>query len=225
MTLSACSIFSAELLKLFLVRKFNNRMKKMRMNRIKLLSIILLVMVATSVFAQDATKRLGFEFNAGASFATNKPGDVKLKPGFGFEGIFHYQLLPSIGAYGGWGWNKFDSKDTSVGADVSFEETGYVLGIQFKKPIGSLPWCYYLRAGALVNHIEIENNDGEIIADTGHGLGFQLAAGVEYELGKNWCFVPGVKFNYLKRDLEIEGITTDLKHSYLSLRVGFVKRF
>jgi hypothetical protein len=83
-----------------------------------------------------------------------------------------------------------------------------VFGLQYKHAIGSTPLSYYLRAGGLYNHIEIENADGDIIGDTEHGLGWQFAAGIDYSLGKNWSITPGLKFNSLARDVEMNGTTT-----------------
>lgn len=190
-----------------------------------LITIALISALALSSFAQENEKRFGFELNGGASFATRKLDDANLNTGFGFEGIFHYRFMPHTGVYGGWGWNRFGANKSFAGTDVCFEETGYVFGLQFKHPIGTMPLSYYLRAGGLYNHIEIENEDGDIIGDSGHGLGFQLAAGIDYSLGKNWSITPGLKFNYLSRDVEMGGVTTSLEHNYLSLRVGILKRF
>ncbi len=181
--------------------------------------------VSSSIMAQENDKRFGLELSAGASWATSKPGNTKLNTGFGFEGLFHYRFMPHTGVYAGWGWNRFGADESFAGSDVCFEETGYVFGLQFKHPISTWPIAYYLRAGGLYNHIEIENSDGDIIGDTGHGLGFQLAAGIDYSLGKNWSITPGLKFNSLSGDVEIEGVTTSLNHNYLSLRVGIIKRF
>lgn len=181
--------------------------------------------VSSSIMAQENDKRFGLELSAGASWATSKPGNTKLNTGFGFDGLFHYRFMPHTGVYAGWGWNRFGADDSFAGPDVCFEETGYVFGLQFKHPISTWPIAYYLRAGGLYNHIEIENSDGDIIGDTGHGLGFQLAAGIDYSLGKNWSITPGLKFNSLSGDVEIEGVTTSLNHNYLSLRVGIIKRF
>lgn len=180
---------------------------------------------SSSIMAQENDKRFGLELSAGASWATSKPGNTKLNTGFGFEGLFHYRFMPHTGVYAGWGWNRFGADESFAGSDVCFEETGYVFGLQFKHPISTWPIAYYLRAGGLYNHIEIENSDGDIIGDTGHGLGFQLAAGIDYSLGKNWSITPGLKFNSLSGDVEIEGVTTSLNHNYLSLRVGIIKRF
>ncbi len=190
-----------------------------------ILTIVFSLLVTAASFAQENEKRFGIELSGGASMATSKPGDAELNPGFGFEGIIHYRLMPHTGIYGGWGWNRFGADNSFAGADVCFEETGYVFGLQFKHPIGTMPLSYYLRAGGLYNHIEIENEAGDIIGDTEHGLGFQLAAGIDYPLGRNWSITPGLKFNYLSRDVEMEGVTTGLNHNYLSLRIGFLKNF
>lgn len=192
--------------------------------KILLTGALSFLMLAATV-AQESTKRFGFELNTGVSIATGKPGDAALRPGFGFEGIFHYRFMPHTGIYAGWGWNRFGAGKSFAGSDVCFEETGYVFGVQFMHPVGAMPISYYLRAGGLYNHIEIENTSGDIIGDTGHGLGFQLAAGIGYAIGKNWSITPGIKFNYLSGDVNIEGVNTDIKHNYLSLRVGFLKRF
>jgi opacity protein-like surface antigen len=189
------------------------------------ITIALIASLTLSSFAQENEKRFGFELNGGASIATRKLDDASLNIGFGFEGIFHYRFMPFTGVYAGWGWNKFASDNSFAGKNADFEETGYILGLQFKHPMGNLPLSYFVRAGGLYNHIEIENADGDIIGDTGHGLGFQLAAGIDYSLGKNWSITPGLKFNYLSRDVEMGGVTTSLDHNYLSLRVGILKRF
>lgn len=189
------------------------------------LAILLIAFLTVNGFAQNPEKRFGFELNGGVSMTTNKVGEAKLKPGFGFEGIFHYRFMPHLGVYGGWGWNHFGADHSFAGADVCFEETGYVLGLQFKCNFGNWPIAYFLRAGGLYNHIEIENNDGDIIGDTGHGLGCQFATGIEYTIGKNWSLLPGIKFNHLNRDVEIGETVKNLNHNYLSLRIGFLKRF
>ena len=176
-------------------------------------------------FAQENEKRFGFELSTGASVATSKLSGVKLNPGFGFEGILHYRFMPHLSVYGGWGWNRFGADNSFAGNDVCFEETGYVFGLEFKHPMGELPLAYYLRAGGLYNHIETENSDGDIINDTQHGLGFQLAGGVDINLGSNWSLTPGVKFNSLSRDTDFEGISKQFDLNYISLRVGILKKF
>ena len=191
-------------------------------------AILLTAIFITSFFcanAQEKQKRFGFELSSGASIATQKLGGAEMNPGFGFEGIFQYRFLEHIGIYGGWGWNRFGADNSFAGNDMCFEETGYVFGLQFKHPIGKGATSYYFRAGGLYNHIEIENADGDITHDSGHGLGWQLAAGFDFNLGKNWSLTPGVKFNSLNRDVENEGVNVPLDLNYLQFRVGILKKF
>jgi opacity protein-like surface antigen len=190
-----------------------------------LITVLFVATFAINGFAQEKEKRFGFELGAGASFATNKLDDAKLNPGFGFEGIFHYRFIEHAGIYAGWGWNRFGANESFAGDDVCFEETGYVFGLQFKHPFGSSPVSYYVRAAGLYNHIEVENSEGSIILDTGHGFGWQAAGGVDVPLGKNWSLTPGVKFNSLKTDVEDEGVTVPLNLNYISVRVGILKKF
>ncbi len=188
-------------------------------------ALTMLVLVSLSSFAQESEKRFGFELNSGVSLATNKIGDASLNTGYGFEGIFHYRFMPHLGVYAGWGLNSFGSDNSFAGTDVCFEETGYVIGLNFMHPIGTSKLAYYLRAGALYNHIETENSDGDIINDSKHGFGYQLAGGIAVNLGKNWSFTPGIRFNSLSRDTKFEGTSKQLDYQYISARVGFAKRF
>ncbi len=190
-----------------------------------LLCIISIVLISVTTLAQENEKRFSFEFSSGASVATQKLAGTSLNTGYGFEGIFHYRFLPNTGIYAGWGLNSFGADESFAGNDVCFEETGYVIGLQFKRPFGDSSLQYYLRAGALYNHIETENAEGDIINDTGHGLGWQLAGGIDFQLGNNWSLTPGLKFNALSRNAEFEEVSRKLVYNYISLRVGIAKQF
>lgn len=189
------------------------------------IALAIFAVITTSGNAQEKDKRFSLELNGGPAFPT-KEFVEGIRMGFGFEGTFQYRILPYAGVYGGWGANWL-STESSVSSEnnMDYEETGYVLGLYFNQPIGSTNLSYYVRAGALYNHIEIENSDGDIVDDSGHGPGFQLAAGLDINLGSGWSLTPGLKFNYLSRETELEGITKQLDYQYLSARIGIMKRF
>jgi hypothetical protein len=191
--------------------------------KVLLVTVIMLVFLFSGN-AQESDKRFGFEVSTGASVATKKLGGATLNPGVGFEGIFQYRFLPHFGAYGGWGWNKFGADESVFGNNIDFEETGYVLGLQFKHPIGQSKTSYYLRAGGLYSHIEVEDG-GDVTLNSGHGLGWQAAGGFDFQLGNNWSLTPGVKFNSLNRDVDNEGTNVPLDLNYLQLRIGLCKKF
>lgn len=203
---------------LFITQNF----KKMKL---KVLGLSMLVLLAMSSFAQESEKRFGFELNSGLSVATKKIDGSSLNTGLGFEGLVHYRFMQHLGAYAGWGWNRFGTDESFTSNDFSFEETGYVIGLNFKHPIGSSKLGYYVRGGALYNHIETDDSDGVTIHDSKHGFGFQLAGGLDIDLGRNWSFTPGVKFNSLSRDTKFEGISKNIDYQYISVRIGFAKNF
>lgn len=189
--------------------------------------VLSILMIATSaIFAQKTEKRFGFELNAGPSFSVSELNNTDLKPGFGFEGIFHYRFLQHTGVFAGWGWNRMAAEQSFAGNDVCFEETGYIFGLQFMHPVASSRFSYYLRAAGLYNHIETENAEGEIIHDSKHGLGYQIGGGLNFSLPKNWSLSAGVKYNSLSRETEFEGMSKTFNYKYVSgLRIGVIKHF
>jgi len=193
--------------------------------KIKLVLVSAIILLSLNSMAQNNEKRFAVELNGGVSFATNKLVDTKLNPGGGFEAVLHYRFLNHLGVYGGWVWNKLSADNSFAGNDVCFEETGYLFGLEFTHPIAESKISYMLRAGALYNHIETENAEGEIINDTGHGFGYQLAGGIDFPIGSSWSIAPIVKFNSLKRKLNFEEVENTLDYNYVSIRIGIIKKF
>ncbi len=193
--------------------------------------VVVMIVTSSNIFAQSVCsnepyKNFGVEMNAGVSFPTSKMAYAKLNTGLGGEILLHYNFMPHLGLYGGWGWNQLSADESFAGKEIDFEETGYIMGLEWKHPLGCTPLSYYVRGAALYNHLEVENNpQGDIIGDTGHGWGYQLAAGLNIPLGKNFHLTPGVKFNSLKRDLNFDSNVRALRQNYISLRVGILYEF
>lgn len=189
------------------------------------IALAIFAMLTLSGFAQEKVKKFGVELNGGPTYALHELGGADLHFGLGYEVIFQYSFTKHIGIYTGWGYTNFSAKDSSTSPFDCFDETGYVLGLQFQHPIGSNPISFFVRGGGLVNHLEVEDENGDLIVDTKHGLGWQLAGGVEIPLGSNWSITPGVKFNSLSRTSETEDSTIKFDLDYLSIRLGIIKRF
>lgn len=188
-------------------------------------TLLMFAILSFNTIAQENEKRFRIEVNGEASIVSSELSGASLNTGLGFETIFQYRFMPYTSVYGGWGWSHFSAKESFAGPDIDFEQTGYILGLQFLRPISSTPVSYFVRAGLLYSHIELENNAGNIISDTGHGVGFQVAGGIEVSMGKNWSLSPGFKFNSLSGETEVEGVNYQLDHRYVSVRIGVVKRF
>ena len=164
-----------------------------------------------NIFAQN---RFSFEFRPGVDFATRKVANINLETGFGFEGTFAYRFMPHLGVYAGWSLNRF------AGPESDFEETGYAYGLQFIHPLGTSKLNLLARAAVVSNHIEVENSDGEIIADSGHGLGWQVEGGVAIPINERWQFLPSIRYKSLSRDIEIGSVRSAFDLRYLSLGIG-----
>jgi len=189
-----------------------------------LATAMITVFTLTSV-VQESEKRFGIELDGDVSIVASDLNGANLNTGLGFETILQYRFMPYTSVYGGWGYTHFNANESFAGSDIDFEQTGYILGLQFKRAISNSPISYFLRGGMLYSHIETENNAGDIISDTGHGVGFQVAGGIEVSMGKNWSLAPELKYNSLSGETELEGMNYELDLRHVSARMGLVKRF
>jgi opacity protein-like surface antigen len=195
------------------------------MKSLKVLFAAVLSIIA--IQTNNAQDNWSVELRPGINFATGDLADAELKTGFGAELAVSYNFMEHLGAYVGWGWNKFtsDSPSFAGSGDTDFEETGYTFGLQFIHPINNSSTSYLIRAGGIYNHIEAENSMGDITADSGHGLGWEIGAGIQAELGSNWNLRPQLGYRALSRDIEIGSATTDVDLNYFSIGVGIAKVF
>lgn len=171
---------------------------------------------------QNNSSPWSVEFRSGASFSTNNLGDADLGTGFGFEGAFAYRFMPHLAAYAGWGWNKFSAEQSFAGPDMDFEETGYTFGFQFIHPFDNSSIGYLIRMGGLYNHIETENSNGDIIANSGHGLGWQVETGITIPVGATVKILPSVRYRSLSRTTTIGSVKTDTDLRYFSIGAGLL---
>lgn len=156
------------------------------------------------------------ELRSGASFSTQNLGNAVLRTGFGFEGTCSYRVMTHLETYAGWGWNRFSSEQSFAGPDMDFEETGYTFGLQFIHPIANSSLSYMVRGGGIYNHIETENSSGDIVANSGHGLGWQAEAGLAIPLSNNMNIIPSVRYRSLDRNTTIGTVTTETHLHYFS---------
>lgn len=186
--------------------------------------VIMAVSFCSSIQAQD---RWSVELRPNLAVPTTTLGDADLNTGFGFEVAFNYRFMEHLGAYAGWGYNHFNTKESSfAGAEeTDVEETGYTFGLQFIHPIGaSENLSYLVRAGAIYNHIELENGN-EIAADSGHEFGWEVGAGVQFKLGESWQLRPQIGYRMLTTEIDIAEVTTSVDLNYVAFGIGITKTF
>ena len=66
---------------------------------------------------------------------------------------------------------------------------------------------------------------GDIISDTGHGVGWEAGGGLTIPVGNRLMLTPGVRYRALARDLELGGITTPVDLQYVTVALGLAYRF
>jgi len=189
-------------------------------------SIFLLVIaILFFSFTVKAQEKWSVEFRPGLNFPTSDVGNTEAKVGYGFEITGAYKIMPHLAAYVGWGWNQFKGENRFSKDDVTLNETGYTFGFQIIHPIGTSHFSYVASAGAIYNHIELENKTGDIITDTGHGFGWQVAAGIDYEIAPSLSLRPMLRYRSLSRNMEIANVSTELKLNYIAFGIGLALEF
>lgn len=182
-------------------------------------------MIVFYSFSAMSQNRWEVQFRPGLNFATQEFSGVDVKTGFGFEATAAYNIMPHLGLYGGWGWHEFRTENAFGTSNVDLKETGYTLGFQFLHPIKNFNLSYVILAGMVYNHLELENNRGELVAETGHGYGWQAGAGLDIKIGGDFSLRPTARYRSLSRDVRIEDIRYEGTLSYFSIGVGLVKGF
>lgn len=188
------------------------------MKKLLLITVTLaLIFTINQSIAQD---RWSLELRPGVNYATQDISDADLGLGFGAELTVAYRFMSHLAAYAGWSYNNFAVDQSFAGTDASFEETGYTFGLQFIHPIGETEVKYLVRAGGTYNHLEIENSDGDITIDSGHGLGWQAEAGLVIPLSEKFSLLPSIRYRSLNREISINNTTTSVNLNYFSSGVG-----
>ena len=139
--------------------------------------------------------------------------------------VVRSERLP-VHLYGGWDYIAFAPDQSFAGVDHDFEETGYTYGLRFEHPFGAATGMLYrLEAGGTYKHVEIEDADGDIVADSEHSVGFEFGAGAVFNANSNWRFVPMLRYRSLSPDFTIGSVTTEGTLQYVGLELGLSRRF
>ncbi len=169
---------------------------------------------------QPQPSRWSLELSGDAAFPTRTFAGADLQTGAGVGFNVRYRFQPHLAAYAGWEWHMQQTDQLTAGQTVDLNDNGYTLGLRFEHPLlaSTAGW---VRAGALINHIEVEDETGNNVYDTGHGLGWEGAVGLTFPLGQRFGLMPSVRYRTLSRDITVDGITSSATLSYVTTGLGF----
>jgi opacity protein-like surface antigen len=187
-------------------------------------ALIATLLVGAFAAPVSAQSPLSLEVTGDGAMPTEKLGGAKLHNGFGFGMNVRYRVVPGVAAYGGWEWHHSRSDELRAGRTTDVEDTGYTFGIRIDHALTPLVggWA---RAGGLYNHVELEDRDGALVADSKHGLGWELGGGLSVPITRRVALTPGVRYRSLTRDLQIGDATRSSTLSYVTLGTGIVVGF
>jgi hypothetical protein len=184
--------------------------------------MLMAVALAGTALPLEAQERWSVEFTGGPAVPTGDLGNLDLDAGLAFGASVSARVMPHLSLYGGWDWVHFSSDGSAAGGELDVEETGYGLGLRFEHPLrGEVGFPKLrLQAGGTYKHIEVEDEEGERIADSGHGLGWEAGAGLVMPLGARWTLTPMVRYRSLSRDLDLGPVDPSVELQYLTFELG-----
>jgi hypothetical protein len=192
----------------------------------RLVGSLAAALVALSSASELQGQDWSVDVRATTAAATQKLAGSDLDTGLGIGGAFVYRINRHLSSYAGWDWLRFHTSESFAGSDVDFEETGYTLGLRFENAFAPYSdFVYRIEAGATYKHVEVENDGGDLIADSGHEPGFEVAGGLAIPLGDVWRLSPTVRFRSLQPAFEVDGVTTNGSLRYAAFDVGVTYRF
>ena len=186
----------------------------------RLIMVVTMLMILSMAQVAQGQGKVNATFRPSVNFPVKDLATTELKSGGGFEVNFSYRFMPKLSAYAGWGWSSFSPKQ-SENIVSHYEENGYRVGLQFIQPLGAESKLnLLLGAGGVGNHIEAENDEGDLLDDSGHGMGWEVEAGLSIPVSKRWQLVPGIRYHSLSRDMMIDDREESVDLNYLSVGVG-----
>ena len=192
----------------------------------KTLSILLGAAALFAATPELSAQRFSVDLRGAAATPTSKLAGADLEPGFGFGATVAYRIQPHLHFYGGWDWMHFRAEQSFAGSDMDFEETGYTFGLRFEHPFRTgASVAYRLEGGGTYKHNELENTAGDLVANSGHGFGYEAGAGLLVPLRAAWSLVPTLRYRSLTRDYTVAGSTTEGELRYLAVELGFSRSF
>lgn len=183
----------------------------------------LLSLVAATAFAAPVAAQIpnvtpfSFEVRGGLAFPTgdfgedsgDDSGDVETGYTVGANVTFH--LMPLIGIYGGYSYNRFGLENLD---DIDAVDQGFDVGVRLAVPTPLIPIDPYVKAGLVYHKIGVEGAAAgeDFISDSDNSLGFEVGAGLGIGIGPKLSFTPQVTYTRYEPQFDGEGFDSNVEH-------------
>ncbi len=183
---------------------------------------LFLFLIFSSVTAQE---KWSLEFRPNLDFPITKVENEKINTGFGFDASLSYNITEQFGVYVGWGWNIYRAENLPETGNIDMDETGYTFGIKFMHPISESSLSYFIRLGGIYAHVEVENEAGKNIADTGHEPGWEISGGFDFSHLSSFSLRPQVGYRNFSADFSSEDVIKQIDLNNFFFGIGIAKAF
>ncbi|HEX6750261.1 MAG TPA: outer membrane beta-barrel protein [Longimicrobium sp.] len=189
-------------------------------------------LVLGAILAHPARAQIGIPFSAevrgGVALPTGEFGDGA-GTGWGIDGTLRYRIAPMVDVYGGYAYFSFgadSASDFAEGVDVAIRDQGFRAGARLTVPLvgmmtGVSPW---IEGGATFNKTTLHASDGSttLDIDSDQSIGFEVGAGVIFDVAPHVSLTPGVRFRSHNADFsEAFGEDdADVDANYVAIEIG-----
>jgi len=176
-------------------------------------------LIIATICGTQAQGHFATELRAGGAIPTNDLGNATFRVGAGFDALLNYELQSYARVYADWGWHRFPMDEPLSGGHFATKQTGYAFGVQLQRPLARKLGSW-VRAGALYQHLELENAKGSIVSSSNHDFGWEIGAGVRMATASRLAITPGVHYRTFATDLDLGAGPELVDLSCLALEVG-----
>jgi len=194
----------------------------------KLLAPALLLGAALSHPAHaQSVLPVSFEARGGVAIPTGEDFDDGASLGWSVGGTVFFRAAPMVSVYGGFEHAMFttDDEEDFEGIDSDITDNGFRLGARFDVPMGAVtgvsPW---VEGGAIFNRTSINLSDdtgASISVDSDRGVGFEVGAGLSFNVAPRISITPGVRYRSHKAEFgDVDGEQVELDVNYFTVDLG-----
>jgi hypothetical protein len=190
----------------------------------KRFSICLAAIAVAGTVSSAPAQRVSADFRFALAAPSEQVAGTDLETGLGVGAVISLRLMPRLHLYGGWDWMQFPYE--ALGVDRDLQETGYTFGLRFEQSLRADAGVRFrAEAGGTLKHIEIEDDNGNLIADSGHDWGFELGTGIRVPFGTSWSAVPMLRYRSLGTEFRTGSIVTKADLRYFGFELGLSRHF
>ena len=167
---------------------------------------------------------LSFEIRGGAVLPQGDFDDGA-NTGFIVGGTVHYRVAPIASIFAGFEHAQFGVDDDSDFEDVdaNISDQGFRLGARFDVPLAGMPAISpWVEGGATFNKtsINLSSNDASASVDSDRSVGFEVGAGLAFNVAPKISITPGVRYRSHKAEFDFDGGSEEFDANYFAIDLG-----